>query len=397
MSREGAGPTTWRLTGAAWAALFVFATTSTLLSISLKQIGDEFGIGLARRGALAAVRAGALAVSALCIGRAADRWGKKGFLVLAMLATGAGLVWIGSSSAYGSLVAGMIVLALGLGAVEALTSPLVAELHPRNVAQQMNLLHAFYPAGIVLPSLLVGWVLTSGVAWRQPFRLAALPALVVGLIFLSGRYPGEEAENRPVRLTVGQILKNPTFWPLALAMLLGAGCEGGLFYWIPNFLQAQYGVTPMVGGLALTLYSAAMMAGRLGMGAAAGVLTPGGILLRVALAGGVASLALALIPGLAWSLVLIGVTGLCVAAFWPGTLSLAAGRISTGSATLFAMLSVAGIIGFGLTPLAIGAAGEWLGLRAGLCVVPVAFAGLYVVFLVVLRAKDAGEDEEGER
>ena len=54
----------------------------------------------------------------------------------------------------------------GLGDLEAVASPLVADLHPDTVELHMRVLHAFFPLGIVISSLLAGAALDAGVPWR---------------------------------------------------------------------------------------------------------------------------------------------------------------------------------------------------------------------------------------
>ncbi len=317
-----------------------------------------------------------------------------------MLVIGAGLIWIGSSGAYGTLVAALAVVAVGLGCVEALVSPLVAELHPDDVPTQMNVLHAFYPAGIVVPSLLVGWLLSRGLDWRVPFRVCALPAVLVGPAFLLGR--GRQSADRGsgrrlAPMSVRRILAAPAFPLLAVAMLLAAGCEGGLFYWIPNFVQEVHGAGPTAGGVALTAFSVAMMVGRFGAGAATRVVPQRRLLVWLAVGGLGAGVGLVLAGGVVLSVALCAVAGLCVAAFWPGILSLAAARISVGSATLYAMLSVCGIAGFGAMPFAVGVVGQWLGLRAGIAAVPMGFAATAAVLALALRPVQERPDGDRSR
>ncbi|MFO7956136.1 MAG: MFS transporter [Candidatus Brocadiia bacterium] len=376
------------LTVAAWLSLIVFAVTSTLLSVSLRHIGTDFGAGYAQRGALSLVRAVVLAFSALIVGRAADWLGKKWFLSIGMAVTAFGLAWAGFSQSYWWLLAGMVFIAAGLGSLEALVSPLVAELQPEKVAPNMNLLHAFYPAGIVLTSPLVGGALDAGVAWQLPFGLAAAPALLVAALFATGRYPDAEKADRKRPMALGLILKNPRFWLLAVAMVLGAGCEGSLFYWTPNFIETEYGKAALVGAAGLMLYSGTMAVGRFGMGIVTRFVSLNRMLVVLAAVGALASGALALVDSLPATLVLLGVAGLCVASFWPGTLSLAARDISVSSSTVYAMLAMAGIFGFGFAPYGVGLVGEWWGLRAGLWVVPCAFIGATVIFTMALRGAE---------
>ena len=178
MNDSEKGNVRW-LTVAAWLSLLVFACASTLDSVSLKQIGTDLEIGFALKGALAPTRSLVLAVSTFLIGFLADRFGKRRFLGGGLLVVSLAFFSISKGNGYGSLVASMMLLGVGLGCLEALVSPLVAELHPDQVGTHMNVLHGFFPAGMVAASLMVGVALDSGVHWRAPFAVAAVPAALV--------------------------------------------------------------------------------------------------------------------------------------------------------------------------------------------------------------------------
>ncbi len=377
---------TRHLTVAAWLSLIVFAANSTLLSVSLRHIGTDFGVGYARRGALTLARSVTLALVCLVVGRAADWLGKKWFLSAGMALTAFGLVWTGMSQSYWWLLLGMVLIAAGLGSLESLVSPLVAELHIDQVAAHLNLLHAFYPAGIVLTSLLVGTALDGGVAWQLPFAVTALPVLVVGALFATARYPDADRAARQRPIAMSAVLKNPRFWLLAAAMILGAGSEGSLFFWTPNFIEAEYGTSALMGAAGLMLYSGTMVLGRFGMGFVTRYISLNKMLVVLAAVGGLATAALSVVESLPGTLALLCVAGLCVCSFWPGTLSLAARDISVSSSTVYGMLAVGGIFGFGVIPYVVGLVGEWFGLRAGISVIPIAFAGALLIYIVALLA-----------
>jgi len=373
------------LTLAAWMSLVVFAASATLDSVSLKHIGTDLEIGYALKGALAPSRSVVLGLSTLLIGCLADRFGKRRFLGGGMLIVSLALLWIWRSSGYGGLVAGMMLLGAGLGSLEALASPLIAELHPDRVGTQMNVLHAFYPAGIVAASLLVGSALERGIQWRMPFAVAAIPAALVAVMFLCGRYPGSGAASGASVLRVGEVLVNRTFWLLAIAMALTAGCEGSLLFWSPNFIQDQYGVSALVGACGLMIFSSAMAVGRFGTGAAARFIRLERLMVVLAFVGALVTLVLTLAEDVWMNAVSLGLAGLCVACFWPSILTLATSRIGAGSARLLAMLSVAGLVGFGAMPWAVGMLAESFRLRVGLALVPAAMALAGIVLLKVAR------------
>ncbi len=364
------------LTAAAWMSLIVFATTTTLLSVSLKHIGVGLGIDFGARGSIALVRAVALTVSALAAGVIADRWGKRWLMTGAMLFVAAGLLWAGAAGSYAHLLTAVVIMGVGLGCLEALVSPLVAQLHPADVPTQMSLLHAFYPVGIVVSSLFIGSALDQGVRWQAAFAVVALPAAAVAFMFMRGGYPRASRAAGVDTLRAAAILRQPAFWLLAAAMVFGAGCEGGLAYWTPNFVQNEFGTGAATGGLGLMCFSAAMAAGRFGMGAATRRVSVGwlfGAMIGLGIAS-VACLSVARSLPLAMAMLVLG--GVSVAIVWPGILTLAAERISASSATLFAMLSAAGILGFGVIPQLLGVVAEAWGLRRALWVVSASFVGM---------------------
>lgn len=359
------------LTATAWASMLIFSGTATLVSVPLKQIGDDLQVGFAERGLLAPARSVMLALSTLLAGYFADRFGKRWFLGGGLCVVALGLLWTGATGTYSGLLVGMMAIGCGLGPIEGLASPLIADLHPKALATQMNVLHAFYSAGLAAASLLLGATLDRGMHWRAAFPWAAVPALLIGIMFLAGRYPGLDDGQRRTPLPVREILRSRAFWPLAAAMALTAGCEGSLTFWSPNFIQAEYGASALVGSYGLAVFAAAMTVGRFATGAATRFVSLPSLMVALALVGAGATLCLALVRSLPVSLAAFVLGGLCMACFWPSILSLATSHMAPGSATPLAMLSVAGIAGFGGVPLLIGLVGEWGGLRVGLLVLPV--------------------------
>ena len=247
----------------------------------------------------------------------------------------------------------------------------------------MNLLHGFFPAGIVLASLVVGRALDGGVHWRTTFAVTALPIALVAFMFLVGRYPSAGGGLREPSLGVRQALGNRTFWLLAFAMALTAGCEGCLIFWGPNFIQHEYDVTAFVAAWGLGIFGIGMAVGRFGTGAAVKIARLEILMVALAFLAALASLSLAVVNNLWMSMVFLGLGGLSIACFWPSILTVANMRIAEHSATLMALLAVAGIVGFGTIPLVTGLVAELFGLRVGLGLVPAAMAIAGLVLLKV--------------
>jgi len=384
MSQDGR-PSVRLLTATAWASLLLFAGSSAVVSVPLKDIGADMNVGFVGKGLLAASRSCMLAIATFCMGYGADRVGKRWFLSGGMLLAAAALLWMGTTATYIGLVAGAMALGAGLASLEGLASPLVAELHPKTVATQMNVLHAFFSAGLAASSLFVGWALQGGASWHVLLKVTAGPALVIAAAFAVGRYPDAEVALRPAPLRIRDILGNRALWPLAVAMALTAGCEGALLVWTPNFIQDEYGSTALVGSYGLAVFAGTMAVGRFGTGAAARFVPLPRLMVGLALAGAAATSCLALFGSLWVSLAALVAAGLCIACFWPSILSVAASRLAVGSATLLATLSVAGIAGFAALPLAIGVIAQVADLRVGFLLVP----GALLTAAAVLRSASA--------
>lgn len=370
--------------------MLVLALGATLSSVSLKHIGTDLGIGFALKGTLAPACLMTWAIATFVVGCATDRRGKRRFLGGGLLILSFALVGTARSSGYAGLLVGMMGIGAGMGCLEGTVSPLVAELHPARVGMHMNVLHAFYPAGSVAASLVVGGALDRGVHWRIPFAMTAVPATLVAAMFLVGRYPKPDSGPRPSPLRVREVLASRTFWLLAVAMALTAGCEGSLAFWSPSFIQHEYGTSALVGAAGLTVFSAAMAVGRFGTGAAAKSVSLRRLMVTLAFLNVLVTLAVALADGIWLSMISLGAAGLLIACFWPSILALASSRIAEGSSTLFGMLAVAGMIGFGLTPWVIGMVAEYCSLRAGLCILPAAMLAAGFVLLKVAPAHPRG-------
>ena len=105
------------------------------------------------------------------------------------------------------LYLGMFLFAYANGTLEAVANPLVATLFPNNRTHYLNILHASWPAGMILGAML-GWVLDDRLEWHWKYQLAfyLLPTLIYGLMFMGQSFPKSEASEKGLRL--GEMLKD---------------------------------------------------------------------------------------------------------------------------------------------------------------------------------------------
>lgn len=116
----------------------------------------------------------------------------------------------GKHAAYQCLFWGTFLFAIGNGTLEAVLNPLVATLFPSNRTHYLNILHAGWPAGLVLGGLSNVFLGTTadhkGLRWEIQLGLFLAPTVFYGLMCLGQSFPKSEASEKG--LGIGQMLKD---------------------------------------------------------------------------------------------------------------------------------------------------------------------------------------------
>ena len=109
--------------------------------------------------------------------------------------------------AYNCLFGGMFIFAFANGTLEAVANPLVATLFPHNRTHYLNILHASWPAGMIIGAAL-GWVLDDKmqVSWKIQLALYLIPTAIYGIMFWGQSFPKSEASEKGASL--GEMFKD---------------------------------------------------------------------------------------------------------------------------------------------------------------------------------------------
>ena len=110
-------------------------------------------------------------------------------------------------TAYASLYWGMFIFAYANGTLEAVANPLVATIYPNNRTHYLNILHASWPAGLIIGGIL-GWILDDKLklSWQVQLSLYLIPTLAYGLMFLGQHMPKSEASKKG--LSFGEMFRD---------------------------------------------------------------------------------------------------------------------------------------------------------------------------------------------
>ena len=132
------------------------------------------------------------------------------------------------ATAYNLLYWGTFLFAIANGTLEAVANPLVATLFPNNRTHYLNILHAAWPAGLVLGGI-VGWVLggTLELSWKMQLAVFLVPTVIYGVMFMGQTFPKSEASRSG--LSLGDMFKDVGILGAAVVcFLIALFCKNAL-------------------------------------------------------------------------------------------------------------------------------------------------------------------------
>ena len=109
-----------------------------------------------------------------------------------------------AASAFQFLYWGTFIFAVANGTLEAVANPLVATLFPKNRTHYLNILHASWPAGLVIGGV-IGWTM-GDISWKIQLGLFIVPTIIYGIMFLGQKMPKSEASEKG--LSMGAMFKD---------------------------------------------------------------------------------------------------------------------------------------------------------------------------------------------
>jgi MFS family permease len=199
--------------------------------------GAEYGFTAGQLGAIGGAGFSGFCFGIIIGGVICDKigYGKLVILAFAMHVLSAVVTFTAKGDgAYNSLYWGMFIFAYANGTLEAVANPLVATLFPNNRTHYLNILHASWPAGLIIGGVL-GWILDDKMklSWQMQLSLYLIPTIAYGLMFLGQHMPKSEASKKG--LSFGEMFKD-------------VGILGSLIvcYLLSLFFQSALSLSPVV-------------------------------------------------------------------------------------------------------------------------------------------------------
>jgi MFS family permease len=231
VSNEAIAPNAKRLLWAGFFAILAAGVGAAIRGGILDNWGREYGFTATQLGAITGAGFTGFCFGIIIGGVVCDKigYGKLVIAAFALHALSAVVTFTAKgATAYQSLYWGMFIFAYANGTLEAVANPLVATLFPNNRTHFLNILHASWPAGLVIGSAL-GWLLDDKLLWSWQLQLSLylIPVVGYGLMFFGQHMPKSEAAVKGLKL--GEMFKDVgMLGAVIVCYLLALFCQSAL-------------------------------------------------------------------------------------------------------------------------------------------------------------------------
>jgi MFS family permease len=215
---DATAPNAHRLLWAGFMAILASGVGFSIRAGILSQWAEQYGFTQTELGAITGGGLTGFGIIILLSALIADKIGYGTLMITAFLmhltsagltlATGMAFASGGKPAAFQCLFWGMFLFAVGNGIAEAVVNPLVATLFPKEKTHYLNILHAGWPAGLVLGGLVSAMftgeslfglkLMNEPLPWQYQISLFLVPVALYGAMMLGQRFPKSEASQQGV-------------------------------------------------------------------------------------------------------------------------------------------------------------------------------------------------------
>lgn len=248
---------------------------------------------------------------------------------------------------YSMLIAGM-----GNGLVEAVINPLIATLFPNDKTHKLNVLHAWWPGGLIIGGLLSVGMSQMGLTWQIQMGIVIIPTIVYGFMIFGQEFP--KTERAAAGVSTGDMFKEairPSFILLLCCMMITASMELAPGQWVGSVLTE---LANMPGTLILVYGSAIMFVCRFFAGPLAHRISPIGMMWASATISIIGLYMLSNVETKMMAYVTATIFYLGVCFMWPTMLGIVAERYPKGGALTMGLMGFVGQVAVGVAIFKMG-------------------------------------------
>lgn len=264
-----------------WVYLMLFSLAAinyldrVALSVSAGRIQTTLGIDKVQLGYLFSSFLWGYTLCLIPVGLLVDRFGSRSVTAVSMAIWSAATALTGAASSMGSIIATRVVMGIGESSCYPAASRIIREWVPnRERGTAVTVFNSGAYFGPALGAVGLSW-LVSLLDWRISFLICGVVGFVWLALWLAFFRQPEEAswvsdeERETIRreretasqsqsaalppIGLGRIIASRTMWGLMLTQGAGAYTQYLFLTWLPNYLQAERGMTLLKSGTAMAL------------------------------------------------------------------------------------------------------------------------------------------------
>ena len=361
-------PNAKRLLWAGFTAILAAGVGFSVRGGVLGQWAEQFGFTMTELGTITGGGLTGFGIVIILSSLIADRIGYGKLMVLAFLlhfvsavltlATPAFFASGGKDAAYWCLFSAMFIFAVGNGVCEAVVNPLTATLFPKDQTKYLNILHAGWPAGLVLGGVSsafmagskgeAGNVINAPIDWKIQMSLFLIPVIAYGILLMGQKFPRSHASSAGITLKqmIGTILAPLMIILLVIHALVGY-VELGTDSWISK-ITGSIMASPTKGLILFSYTSMLMFVLRFFAGPIVHRISPIGLLCISALLGFTGLQLLGSATSVAFCVLAATIYACGKTFLWPTMLAVVSERFPKGGAVAIGLVGGVGMLSAGL-------------------------------------------------
>jgi fucose permease len=291
------------------------------------------------------------------------------------------------------LYIGYLIMGLSQGLVEGVINPLIATIYSDQKTKRFNMLHAWWPGGMIIGGLLA--VLMTNMfnaSWQMKLATILIPAAIY--LFMAATMPYPATERVASNISTAEMWREagrPLFIMLFICMWMTAAAELGPDQWFPKVMGD---LVPQLQGVLFLVYTAGLMFVLRTFGSGIAHRSPIATLLVCSALAGIGlywlgGLRVGVSPLVAFAAATV--FGIGKTYLWPTMLGVVAERFPRGGALLISLMGGAGMASVAAALPIMGAKIDEIGGAAGAgaalqmvsvlgAILTVIFTGLYFYF-----------------
>jgi MFS family permease len=289
------------------------------------------------------------AITTFVISPVLDKVGMKNTLIAAALCFigGSAVISLGHFAsaewAYRTIWLGMLLNGIGWGCTEGTINPMTTAIYPEDKTHRLNVLHAWWPAGLIAGGLLGYFIGKTAVPWYISILVVIIPSLVFLFLLRGQSFPRTGSAQLGVSTgdMLAEVIKSPSFLIWFAIMFLTASTELAPGQWVDIALTQVVG---MRGILLLVFVSGIMFVMRHFAGPIAHRISSVGLMFVSSVLALVGLLLLSNASSPFTALLAAAIWGMGVCFMWPTMMAIVADRYPRGGAWAIGLIASAGAL-----------------------------------------------------